>query len=262
MTLPPSALSASLSPLGLPAWQYHPVVTSTNDLAQAWAEAGAADFSLIVADAQTVGRGRADRRWETRPNTSLAFSLILCPTEAEAACLPRFTALAALGVLDALRELGLQGAIKWPNDVLLGGKKVAGILVEAEWQADQLASLVIGMGVNVTPEAVPLAAALRYPATSVESASGAKVDRWVFLASILHAIKRYREGLTAPAFIHTWNAHLAFRGQTVAFRFSDGTVRSLTVSGVLPDGQLALKTTEGESLSVVAGEIELAGSDS
>ncbi len=261
MTLPPSALSTQLSPLGLPAWQYYPAVTSTNDLALAWAEAGVADFSLIVADSQTAGRGRAGRRWETQPDTSLAFSLILRPTEAEAACLPRFTALAAFGLLDALRDLGLQGTLKWPNDVLLGGKKVAGILTEAEWQADQLASLVVGMGVNVTPAAVPPAAALRYPATSVESESGAKVDRWALLASILHAIKRYREGLTAPAFIHTWNAHLAFRGQPIAFRFPDGTARSLTVIGVLTDGRLILETPLGEILRVVAGEIELAGRD-
>jgi BirA family biotin operon repressor/biotin-[acetyl-CoA-carboxylase] ligase len=257
----PSELIEKLSDTGVSAWRYFPVVTSTNDLALDWAGAGAADYSLIIADTQTAGRGRGDRQWVTQPGAALAFSLILRPAPNEAALVPRFTALAALSLLDALVPLGLEGKIKWPNDVLLSGKKVAGILVEADWQEDQLTALVVGMGVNVTPAAVPPDASLRYPATSMEAAAGRKLDRWVILASILHSLLNYRDLLTTPEFIRLWNERLAFRGEPVKFRFPDGKVESLKVVGVQSNGQLLLETPQGDPLSGVAGEIELAGRD-
>lgn len=256
-----TSLAVQLDPLGLADWRYYPVVTSTNDLALTWAGEGAADFSLIVADTQTAGRGRSNRHWVTHPGAALAFSLILRPTEDEIACLPRFTALAALSLLETLDQFGLKGSLKWPNDVLLSGKKVAGVLVEADWQGDRLAALVVGMGVNISPAAIPPDAALRYPATSVETEMGRKMDRWAILASILHTLRCYRDLLTTPDFIRLWNDRLAFRGEKVNFCFPDGTVRSLTVTGVQSDGRLILETPLGETLRVVAGEIELAGRD-
>ncbi|HCU57122.1 MAG TPA: biotin--[acetyl-CoA-carboxylase] ligase [Anaerolineaceae bacterium] len=261
MTQDITSLAVQLEPLGLEDWRYYPVVTSTNDLALTWAAEGARDNSLVIADTQTAGRGRSNRQWVTHPGAALAFSLILRPTEDEIACLPRFTALAALSLLAALDQFDLKGSLKWPNDVLLAGKKTAGVLVEAEWQVDRLAALVVGMGVNVTPEAVPPAADLRYPATSIESELGETVDRWALLASILHTLMHYRDRLTAPDFIRLWNDRLAFRGEKVNFRFPDGSVRSLTVTGVQSDGRLILETPQGETLHVVAGEIELAGRD-
>lgn len=255
------SLFSRLDSAGLADWRYYPELTSTNDLALDWAGEGAADFSLILADAQTAGRGRENRQWVTRPGTALAFSLILRPGKDEEAYLPRFTALAALSLLDALDKAGIPGGIKWPNDVLISRKKVAGILVEADWQGTQTTALVMGMGVNITPDAVPPAESLRYPATSVESELGRKIDRWAFLASILHAIKRYRGFLTSPEFIRDWNDRLAFRGEMVSYRFSDGEVRTLEVVGVQPDGRLTLRTQQGETLDVVAGEIEIESCD-
>lgn len=255
-------LLAKLNPVGLSDVRYYPVTTSTNDLALTWAGEGATDFSLIVADEQTAGRGRENRKWVTKPGAALAFSLILRPAKEELPFLSRFTALTALSLLDALDRSGVQGSLKWPNDVLLSGKKVAGILVEADWQGDQMAALVIGMGVNITPDAVPQDMALRYPATSVEAEVGQKIDRWAFLASILHALKRYRDLLTTADFIGLWNARLAFKGEEIRFRFTNGDIKSLTVIGVQSDGRLALETAQGERLEAVAGEIGQAGWDS
>jgi len=247
-----------LDPLPLSAWQFHPVATSTNDLALAWAQAGAPDGALVVADEQTAGRGRGERRWMTQPGGALAFSLILRPTPREAACVPRFTALAALGLVAALAKLGLPAQVKWPNDVLLAGKKVAGVLVEADWQGGELNALVVGMGVNVAHASIPPDDKLRYPATSVEGALGEPLDRWALLREVLHAMLSYRRILTEPAFIDLWNEHLALRGDWVSFRLADGDTQRMKVLEVLPDGRLKLETAEGDVLNALAGEIQMA----
>jgi BirA family transcriptional regulator, biotin operon repressor / biotin---[acetyl-CoA-carboxylase] ligase len=200
---------------------------STNDLALEWAQAGAPDWALVVADAQTAGRGRGDRRWVTEPGGALAFSLVLRPTPAEAGCFPRFTALAALGLVNALSGLGLAAQIKWPNDVLLAGRKVAGVLVEADWQAARVEAAVIGLGVNVSPGSVPPVHTLRYPATAVELS-------WVALWTAGRCWQTLvrRCGITAAilaqdALIDAWNAHLALRGEWVRFQVDDAAPQAV-----------------------------------
>ena len=251
-------LSPYLDPLGLGAWRFFPVVGSTNDIALAWAGEDAHDWALVVADAQTAGRGRGSRRWVTEPGCALALSLVLRPTPAEARFAPRFTAVAALGLIQALSELGLAAELKWPNDILLDGRKVAGVLVEADWESDQAKTVVIGMGVNVSPGSVPQVTALRYPATAVESVLGAPVDRWALLAATLAAIRDYRTILTSQAFREAWNAHLALRGAWVSFRVADKAPQRVKVLGVQIDGQLALEQTDGMVISTATGEILMA----
>lgn len=251
-----SDLTAHLDALDLPAWQYHPVAGSTNDLALAWGQAGALDGSLVLADAQTAGRGRGDRRWVTRAGAALALSLVCRPTPQEAAQITRFTPLAALGLVRALVKWDLAAQIKWPNDVLLGGKKVAGVLVEADWQDGRLDALVVGVGVNVSADAVPPADQVRYPATSVETELGREVDRWALLAEILHGIKHYRTILMDDRFLAEWNRHLAYKGEQALFRFPDGKLKSARVVGIRPDGRLALRVAENETIFAVAGEME------
>lgn len=248
-------LSNYLSPLGLGAWEFHPVIGSTNDRALAWARAGAPDWSLVLADAQTAGRGRYTRRWVTNPRVALAMSLVLRPSISEGAHISRFTALAALGLVRALAGLGLTAEIKWPNDVLLQRKKVAGVLVEGDWQADFMEALVVGMGVNITSAAVPSAETLRYPATSVVDAAGEHVDRWALLADILGAMMEIRSLLADNAFVTEWNAHLAFRNETVLFRIPGEDGQRVKILGVGQDGRLSVQREDGQMIKVVSGEI-------
>lgn len=248
-------LSDTLRPLGLSAWRYLPVTGSTNDDALAWAREGALDWSLVVADAQTAGRGRGGRRWVTEPGCGLAFSLVVRPSPAEIQFFPRFTALAALGLISALSDLGVVAELKWPNDVLLGRKKVAGVLVEADWQDGQVSAVVVGMGVNVAPGSIPQIRSLRYPATAVETALGRPVDRWALLRDILSAMRDYRASLTEESFVDAWNTHLAFREEAVRIQMSESGSQCVKVVGVSADGQLVLEHETGDQFTAPAGEI-------
>jgi len=253
----PEALEAALKPLALGDWQYYPEVGSTNDLALDWARNGALDWSLVVADEQTAGRGRFERHWVTRPGVSLAMSLVIRPSAREASHLTRFTALAALGLVQALAKMGLHAEIKWPNDVLLQEKKVAGVLVEAEWRGDEMEALVVGMGVNLKSGSVPDPAEVRFPSTSVEAAAGRAVNRWALLADILQSMQQARSYLCEEAFMEDWNAHLAFRDERVQFRLPTGVVERLLILGVVPDGRLSLIDEHGQKKAFNSGEIAM-----
>ena len=248
-------LSTYLTPLGLSDWRFYPEVGSTNDIALEWVRQGAPDWALVVADAQTAGRGRDGRRWVTEPGHSLAFSLALRLSPAETRHCSRLAALAALGLIGALSGMGLKATLKWPNDVLLSRRKVAGVLVEVSWQSDQVEAAVIGMGVNVSPQSVPSPGAVRYPATCVETILGARVDRWALLANTLRAMQDTRAILGEDAFIDAWNDHLAMRGELVGFQMRNEEPRLVRVIGVNSDGQLAMETQDGRQIDAPAGEI-------
>jgi BirA family biotin operon repressor/biotin-[acetyl-CoA-carboxylase] ligase len=252
---PHEELSSYLDPLPLGDWRYHPVVRSTNDLALAWAGEGAPDWSLVLADEQTTGRGRKSRRWEMVLGKGLAMSLILHPTPEEKGIIMRFTALAALGLIKALEKHDLKGAIKWPNDVLLMGKKLGGVLVDMAWVGESIKACVLGMGVNVARGSVPDDAQLRMPATSIEDACGHPVDRWEFLAQILCAMMDLRTSITEESFMKAWSQNLAFRDEWVKFNFPAGEVEMVILLGIDRDGKLILKHEDGRVEAVNSGEI-------
>ncbi len=248
-------LNPYLHPLNLGAWRYFPSVSSTNDVALDWARQDAPDWALVVADAQTAGRGRNRRCWMTLPGSSLAMSLVLRPSPKEVSCFSRFTALGALGLMRALSGLGLHAELKWPNDILLARKKVAGVLVEADWQADRVVSVVMGIGVNITPESAPPPEGLRYPATAVETVLGAQVDRWALLAEALKAMRTYRTIIADEAFMQAWNDELAFKLAWVRFKMTGEAWQTVRVLEVRPDGQLALEHEDGRQTTAATGEI-------
>jgi BirA family biotin operon repressor/biotin-[acetyl-CoA-carboxylase] ligase len=206
-------LEAVLSTLNLREIRFFDSTGSTNNEALAWAKNGAGDLSLVVADEQTLGRGRLDRPWFTPPKTALAFSLILRPTHEEKPLLSRIVGLAALALSDVLLTFDLEPQIKWPNDILLNGRKLAGILIEATWLEDEVNSLVIGMGINVANAAVPSTDILGFPATSLENMLGYVPDRKVLLHAILANIIALRPHLGTDSFISSWEKKLAYFGR-------------------------------------------------
>lgn len=271
-------LETALADLNIPAIRYFPAVGSTNDVASAWTFEGAPDSALVVADEQTSGRGRGDRRWFTQPGLGLAFSLVLYPSIPVGVwVMPRLTALGAVAVRYALqRNYNIVPQIKWPNDVLIERHKVAGVLAEAQWSGEQIKSAVLGIGINVaagsiSDEILPRAE-MNFPATSVEEALKKKVDRVELLHQVLKELLYWRPRIHTDDFLKEWESCLAFRGEWVQVTAGesygkDGLPVSLEqmpqpiqegkVLGLAMDGSLKLLAKSGEIVTVRVGEVRL-----
>lgn len=255
------ALENLLSPLPLGSLRYFDTLGSTNDLAKRWADAGAPDLSLVVADEQTAGRGRLDRRWLTPPGSGLAFSLILRPQANEfAAQLPHLTALGALAVCETLNAALppiTPAQIKWPNDVIAARRKLAGVLAETHWRGDKLVAAIVGIGINVAPSSVPLEAELDFPATCVEAVVEKPVERWELLRSVLATFIELHKQLASPDLMRAWEHRLAFRGEWIQFHMQNQPPIEGQVLGLEEDGSLKLRLRSGEVTSYPFGEIRL-----
>lgn len=250
-------LQAALRELPLGGLRYFPSIGSTNDEALAWAAAGAANLSLVVADEQTTGRGRAGRKWFTPPGSALAFSLILRPAEDERPHLTRTVGLAALALSDSLRTHSLEAQIKWPNDILIAGQKAAGILVESVWNGEDVDCAVIGMGINISKGSVPPPEELNFPATSLEENLGVLIDREQLLRDVLAALIEWRPRLGSDEFLAAWEARLAFRGQQIQIQAEGEATVSGELLGLAPDGSLRVREKSGNAAIIRFGDVRL-----
>jgi BirA family biotin operon repressor/biotin-[acetyl-CoA-carboxylase] ligase len=237
--------------------RYLATTGSTNADAMEWLANGATDGCVVAADEQTAGRGRFDRKWVTLPGSALAFSMIIRPTKAEYPYLPLFTPLAGIAVSAAVESLcALNPHIKWPNDVLLDGKKVCGILGEAVWNENRLEGLVLGIGVNVKSGSIPPPGDVSFNAGCLEDAAGTEIDRVQLLAEILVQFDRWRPNLGSSEFIAYWQERLAFIGQEVKLVATAGAEVTGRLVGVDQTGELILDTGEGE-ITVQVGDVHL-----
>jgi BirA family biotin operon repressor/biotin-[acetyl-CoA-carboxylase] ligase len=263
------SIQTHLSDLPLGPILYFDKVGSTNDVAAAWAKRGAPHLALVIADEQTAGRGRGQRKWFTPPESALAFSLILRPHVEQ---ITRVAGLGALGVCQALRQrYQLPAEIKWPNDVLVHGAKVAGVLTESSWVGNRLSALILGIGVNVAASAVPPDDwpghdVHPFPATSLESELGETISRLDLLHDVLNAILSWLPTLDSGEFLQVWEDALAFRGQHVWILPGDETGRTEPFQGRLlgldTDGSLRLEAPSGEEIVVQTGDVHLRPVDS
>jgi BirA family biotin operon repressor/biotin-[acetyl-CoA-carboxylase] ligase len=166
--------------------------------------------------------------------------------------------LAALSIADSLTQTGLAPRIKWPNDILLNGRKAAGILVESVWSGEDVDSLVIGMGINVHKESVPPTDMLQFPATSLEEMLGHETPaREEILFNVLSAFIHWRERLGTDELIHAWEEMLAFRGDQVEVKAGGEIPVTGKVDGLESDGSLRLKDAHDNSVIVRFGDVSL-----
>jgi BirA family biotin operon repressor/biotin-[acetyl-CoA-carboxylase] ligase len=253
-----NSLKKSLSKINIGGLRWFDSIGSTNDVALAWAAEGAEDLSIVIADEQTQGRGRLNRRWFTPKGSALAVSLILRPAAPMRPHLSRTVGLAALSIAESCLKHGLNPQIKWPNDILLNGKKAAGILVESVWSGEDMDSLVIGMGINIYKESVPSADVLQFPATSLEEMLGHEPPkREEILLNVLDAFIRWRERLGADELICAWEELLAFRGEQVEVKAGSEIPVTGKVDGLESDGSLRLKDAHDNSVIVRFGDVSL-----
>ena len=247
----------SLVRLPLGEIRYFDSIGSTNDEALAWAATDTPDLSLVIADEQTAGRGRLNRKWFTPKGTALACSLILRPTLEERPHLTRIVGLAALAVAGALEKRGLNAQIKWPNDILIQGRKVCGILVESVWSGEDVDCVVIGIGVNVLKGSVPPEDALLFPATSLEEQLGQTPERVALLHDILASLIELRPRLGTDQFLAQWESLLALRDEVVQVESEKTPGVSGQISGLDSDGSLKIRNEHGEFVTVRFGDVRL-----
>jgi BirA family biotin operon repressor/biotin-[acetyl-CoA-carboxylase] ligase len=253
-----TSLKKALSKINIGGLRYFDSIGSTNDEALAWAASDAEDLSVVIADEQTRGRGRLHRTWHTPKSSALAVSLILKPAASARPHLSRTVGLAALSIFDSMLMLDLTPKIKWPNDVLINRKKIAGILVESVWSGSEVDSLVIGMGINVYKNSTPPDDSLRFPATSIEDELGKQPPkREEILYNILNSLISWREKVASDEFIKTWEERLAFRGGQVQIQAGSETSASGILDGLESDGSLRLIDEHNKSVIVHFGDVSL-----
>ena len=229
----------------------HDSVGSTNDEAKAMARDGAPDLTLVWAREQTAGRGRQGRSWAS-PRGNLYLSLVLRP-QAKAATAAQLSFVACIAVGETVAELGAQDIeYKWPNDVLVGGRKISGVLLEAESGGDGLAYLVLGVGINLASSP----AQTRYPATSLHGAAPVEAALEAFARHFLAWYRRWTAEGFAPI-RDAWLARAARLGQTIEVRLPDATLEGVFAE-LGAGGELMLDTATGRRI-VTAGDVHLPG---
>ena len=229
---------------------------STNTEAARQAASGAAEGLCVVAREQTAGRGRRQRAWASPKDAGLYFSVVLRP-RLDPAAWPLLTFAAALAARDALRDsCALETDIKWPNDLLSGGRKLCGILAEAV-ETGRGRACVLGIGINLTAHAYP--PELRGVATSVEEAAGTPPNREALLTVLVRELARRYGQLHGPGgaadTVRAWAESSSYAaGRRVRVTLGDETFEG-TTRGVEPDGALRVETETGEVKIVRAGDI-------
>ena len=243
--------------------RWHSSIGSTNAQAMTWARDGVPEGALVGADHQTAGRGRHGRAWSDAPGLNLLFSLVLRPTLPQDR-LGLIPLAAGLAVAEAIENhTPLSPSLKWPNDILVDGKKVCGILLEGRLTRsnDSLATMVLGIGFNINQTELP--ADLADKATSLALETGQLVQRVPLLADLLVALEKHYDSLSTDlgvAVLAGFERRMAGLGHTatVAFPLSGESVEG-TILGIAENGALRLATSEGERL-FHSGEVSLQNS--
>jgi BirA family biotin operon repressor/biotin-[acetyl-CoA-carboxylase] ligase len=233
---------------------------STNSKAYQLALQGAEEGEIVVAESQKKGRGRLGRKWFSPPSSNLYLSVILRPEipPQQASLMTLMAAVATAGAIH--RFSGLQPMIKWPNDILLKNRKVAGLLNEIHSETDRIHFVILGIGVNLNMDEKMFSKEIRSLATSLKREMGQSVSRKAFLQTLLEELEMWyetflREG-AAPV-LKAWRDRAKIHGRPVKVT-SFREVLTGTAIDVDSDGALILETKEGERKRVVAGDIEYA----
>lgn len=235
---------------------YLPETDSTNAVAKKAAAEGAPEGSIVVAGTQTGGKGRKGRTWFSPAGLGLYASLVLRPhlppSEAFA-----FSLMSAVAVADGIASVDhqLKPSVRWPNDVLINNRKVAGILIELSTEADLLDYVIVGFGINVNIDSFP--EGLRTEPTSLLLETGRRIPRATVLASVLRAFEReylrFLETGSGPV-LSDWRKRCDIEGKRISVERVDGVIEGI-VQFIDRDGALILEDREGKVHRIHSGDV-------
>ncbi len=231
--------------------------SSTSDVASALARGGAEEGTVVVADKQTAGKGRVGRSWESPPGVGIWMSIILRPRVPPMNA-PQLTIASALAVSDFLQEeAGLEPSIEWPNDIVIRGKKVCGILTEMVAEQDRVEFVILGIGLNVNHAQQDFSLALKEIATSLYLEDGLKRDRTALLQKLLEQLENYYDMLQAGDFgeiAARWSANSYTLRRRVRCT-CDGQPVEGTAESLGLDGALLVRADKGELCRITSGDV-------
>lgn len=239
---------------------YYDETDSTNNQAKAYGEKGEAHGTLFVADMQASGKGRRGRVWVSPAGSSIYMTILLhpdvLPTKA-----PQLTLVMAMAVAEGIRKVtGLETKIKWPNDIIVHGRKVCGILTEMSTEIDYINYVVIGVGINVNQETFP--EEIRDTATSLKIETGSSVRRSVLIATIMECFEQFYEVFMTTEDLsglqERYNAMLVNLGREVRV-LEPGNEYEAHALGINRTGELIVRTVDGQEKEIYAGEVSVRG---
>lgn len=237
---------------------YYESCQSTQPIAHELAQNGAEDGTVVIAEEQVKSKGRMARPWASKAYKGIWMSVItrpkLAPHEA-----PQMTLVAAVAITRAIEEItGLTPQIKWPNDLLLNGKKITGILTELQADPDLVKSIIIGIGMNVNQDETDFPEELSDIATSLGIAKGESVDRAQLIAAVLYHLEHYTNLYVTHGFKPIkllWESYSNTIGRQVRAVMIQETIEG-TAIGITDEGMLELRLADGTIRGVYSGDIE------
>lgn len=239
--------------------EHYDVIGSTADAARDMAVQGVPEGTVLVAESQTAGRGRMDRGWLTPAGQAVALTVVLYPSFPPPAA-PLLGLAAGLAVREAIESVtGLAAQVKWPNDIYLGGRKVAGVLLEMAAELDRVKWVTLSVGINVNNSFA--GTGLEGTAASLRGETGGAVSRLEVAAAFLTALDRFYNkgvnGTAAAKIVDSFQSAHMLQGQQVMVRTPSGRIRG-SVEGIDPDGRLLLQGEDGVLHALFSGEATLA----
>lgn len=238
---------------------YEQSCASTQIIAHQLAQEGTPEGTVAITEEQTAGRGRMARVWDSAYGKGIWMSVILRPDVVPQKA-PQFTLVAAVAMVRAIEEVtGLKPEIKWPNDILIKGKKCTGILTELQSDADGIQALIIGIGLNVNQELADFDVQIQDIATSLKLESGKQVSRQEMVRSILFYLEHYTDLYVEQGFgilKVLWESYSSTIGSKVRARLQKETLIGIA-EGITDDGVLQLRTADGKLHAIYSADIEM-----
>jgi BirA family biotin operon repressor/biotin-[acetyl-CoA-carboxylase] ligase len=239
---------------------YFDAIESTQIIAHQLAQSGHKEGHVVIANEQTAGKGRLGRKWHSRSGTSVSMSLILRP-ELPPQKTPQLTLLTAVAVVRAIKtSTGVDSQIKWPNDVLVNGKKLVGILTEMQADPDFVHSVIIGIGLNVNQRLEDFDPDIRQLATSLAIEKNESLERAPIISAILNEFETLydlylQEGFRPIRVL--WEAHSVSIGTYIYARTMREVIYGFA-KGITDEGVLLLEDEQGKTHQIYSADIEIA----
>ncbi len=230
---------------------YYPSLPSSNDMARKLAQQGAAEGTVVLVGHQTEGKGRLGRRWVSTPGSSVLLSIILHPAPSQLAQINMAAGLAVVGTIE--KSTSLKAAIKWPNDILINGKKVCGILMENLFEGGRLKAALLGIGLNIRLD-VSCYEEISNIATSLSGESGMDLTPPEIVPSLLDELDRVYRSLQGGTDIYAeWLARVETLGRFVRVRHGD-SIEEGYLASIAPDGSATLQRSDGSQVTIFTGD--------